>query len=139
MGENKKPDQVVYDEESKKYTAALMPYATNIGAPVITTGDTIAWKNRNIHKVNTQINTKYLELKAEYDAMMAQFEYNKLVYSAKFNFEPLSGETYHLYRNKNKEPFLSVISPEECNFDFVGSFRLKADQMWEKIESANSQ
>ncbi|WP_394746816.1 DUF2452 domain-containing protein [Spongiimicrobium salis] len=135
MKEKKKPDQVVYDQKSEKYTASLKPYATDLGAPVITTGDTIAWKNRNIHKVNQQINTKYLELKAEYDAMMEQFEYNNLVYGARFNFEPLVGETYHLYRDKKQEAFLSVIAPHECNFDFVGSFRLNADKMWEKIQS----
>ena len=101
MCAKKKPDNVVYDADEQKYTASLKPYATNVGAPVITTSDTVAWKNRNILAVNKQISTKYLELKAEYDAMIAQFEYNKLVYTAKFNFEPLIGNTYHLYRNKD--------------------------------------
>ena len=47
---------------------------------------------------------------------------------------PIFGETYHLYNKKNKEPFLSIISPEQCSFDYVGSFRLNTDKMWEKIE-----
>lgn len=132
MTAKKKPDPIVFDGEKEKYDASLKPYATNVGAPLITVADTMAWKNRNIHKVNKQINAKYLELKAEYDAMMEQFEYNNLVYSSKFNFEPLVGETYHLYRDKNQNSFLSVIAPHECNFDFVGSFRLNADQMWVK-------
>ena len=64
MTTKKKPDNVVYDEKSQAYTASLKPYATDIGAPAITTTDTVAWKNRNIHAVNKQINAKYLELKA---------------------------------------------------------------------------
>lgn len=133
MRKNKKPDNVVFDEESQEYTASLKPYATDVGAPAISTTDTVAWKNRNIHAVNKQISAKYLELKAEYDAMIDQFEYNNLVYNAKFNFEPLVGATYFLYRDKNQEAFLSVIAPHECNFDYLGTFRLNADKMWERI------
>ena len=64
---------------------------------------------------------------------MEQFEYNNLVYQAKFNFEPIVGETYQLYRDKEGQPFLSLILPNECNFDFVGTFRLNADTMWERL------
>ena len=36
MKEDKKPDNVVFNTETQKYDAALKPYATNVGAPVIT-------------------------------------------------------------------------------------------------------
>lgn len=129
----KKPDQVVYNEKEKKYDAALKPYATGVGAPKITIPDTTLWKNKNIDSVNKQLNARYMELKAEFDSLIEQFEYNNLVYQARFNFEPLVGETYQLYRDKNGEPFLSLIKTNECNFDFVGSFRLNSDKMWERI------
>jgi hypothetical protein len=135
MSKKKKPDNVVFDEDSQKYTASLKPYATDVGAPAISTTDTLAWKNRNIHAVNKQINAKYVELKAEYDAMIEQFEYNNLVYNAKFSFEPVIGYTYHLYRDKNEEAFLSVIAPSECNFDYIGTFKLNADKMWEQLKA----
>lgn len=134
MNKKKKPDNIVFDEDTQQYNASLKPYATDVGAPVITTIDTIAWKNRNIHAVNKKISAKYLELKAEYDAMIEQFEYNNLVYSAKFNFEPVIGYIYHLYRDKNEEAFLSVIAPHECNFDYIGTFKLNADKMWEQLK-----
>ncbi|QHI38475.1 hypothetical protein IMCC3317_38680 [Kordia antarctica] len=131
--EDKKPDNVVFDEETQKYDAALKPYATGVGAPVITTPDTVTWKNVNIDKVNKQVKAKYEELKAEYDALMEKFEYNNLIYSAKFNFEPIVGEIYHLYRDKKQQSFLSIIAPNQCRFDYVQSFRLNADKMWEVI------
>lgn len=133
MTEKKKPDSVVYNTETKSYDAALKPYATSVGAPVITPADTTAWKNRSINKVNHKIKTKYLELKAEYEKMMQEFEYNNLILNANFSFEPIIGETYHLYLNKKEEHFLSLIAPEHCNFNYVGSFVLNADQIWEKV------
>ncbi len=133
MTEKKKPDSVVYNTETEKYDAALKPYATSVGAPAITPTDTTAWKNRSINKVNHKIKTKYLELKAEYERMMQEFEYNNLILNANFSFEPIIGETYHLYLNKKDEHFLSLIAPEHCNFNYVGSFILNADQIWEKV------
>ncbi len=134
MSKEKKPDQVVFNEDSQTYDAALKPYATNVGAPAIEITDTTTWKNKNIYKANKQIQAKYLELKAEYEHMMQELEYNNLVYNARFNFEPLIGETYHLYKDKNAEPFLSIIAPNNCNFDYIGSFYLNSEQLWKKTE-----
>lgn len=134
MKESKKPDNVVFNVENQKYDAALKPYATSVGAPVITTTDNIAWKNRSINKVNHKLEARYLELKAEYDAMLAQYEYNKLIFDAKFTFEPIVGQTYHLYKRENNETFLSIIKPNECNFNFIGSFYLNAELIWEKVQ-----
>ena len=133
MTEDKKPDNVVFNPETQEYDAALKPYSTSVGAPVINVTDTIAWKNRSINKINHQLKTKYLELKAEYEKMMQAFEYNKLIFNAKFTFEPIIGEVYHLYKRENGESFLSIIGPEQCNFNALGSFYLNADQIWEKI------
>ncbi len=133
MTADKKPDNVVFNTEIQRYDAALKPYATNVGAPVITATDTIAWKNRSINKINHKVKAKYLELKAEYEKMIQEFEYNKLIFNAKFTFEPIIGEVYHLYKRENGESFLSIIAPEQCNFNALGSFYLNADQIWEKI------
>lgn len=130
---NKKPDNVVFNSETQKYDAYLTPYATSLGAPVIVTTDTIAWKNRSIHKVNQKIKSKYLELKSEYEKMLEEFEYNQLIFKATFSFEPVIGETYHLYRRESGALFLSIIAPSQCSFPFEGSFYLNADQIWEKI------
>ena len=129
----KKPDQVVFDEETQKYSASLTPYATNLGAPAIIPDDVTSWKNSNISKVNHQFKSQFDDLKAQYDTMMQQFEYNNLIYSAKFSFEPVLGENYHLYRKENGNVWLSLISPNECKWDFVGTFRLNSDKMWERM------
>ena len=133
MSQDKKPDNVVFNTESQKYDAALKPYSTSVGAPVITIPDTITWKNRSINKINHKVGAKYLELKAEYEKMMREFEDNQLIFDADFTFEPIIGQIYHLYNRKNGKNFLSIIAPEQCNFDCIGSFYLNVDQIWEKV------
>ncbi|MFD1550630.1 DUF2452 domain-containing protein [Putridiphycobacter roseus] len=133
MQEEKRPDNVVFNTKTNQYDASLKPYPTNVGAPVITTTDTQVWKNRSINKVNHKVATRYLELQNAYQEMMAEFEYNNLIFKAIFNFEPIIGETYHLYQRENGENFLSLIAPHECKFTSLGSFYLNADQIWEKV------
>ncbi|MGB6151872.1 MAG: DUF2452 domain-containing protein [Pricia sp.] len=133
MTEKKKPDNVVYNSENQKYDASLKPYATNVGAPVITTTNTIAWKNRSVTKLNHKVQTRFKEIKEQYERLMQEFEYNRLIYDAKFNFEPVIGQQYHLYERENGENFLSIIAPNECNFNSLGSFYLNADLIWEKV------
>ena len=137
--QNKKPDLVVFNEESQKYDAALKSYGTSASSPVIKPLSTAGWKNDGIQRVNKQLKSKFEEVKKEYEALMEKFQYNDLVYNAKFSFEPNIGEVYHLYNNKNQESFLSIIEPNQCRFEHLGSFRLNSDKMWEKIESTINQ
>ena len=126
---NKKPDNVVFSEE-KGYNASLLPYSTSVGAPVIKTDDVVAWKSRGIHNVNKEFENKFNELKLQYQKLMEEYEWNDLVYNAKFSFEPVIGEIYHLYNGADGTNFLSLISPYEWNKDCVGTFKLNSDKKW---------
>ena len=130
----KRPDLVVFDEDKQRYDAAFRPYATNVGAPQIKLPNNGSWKNSQIYKANKHLKAKYEALKAEYDALLKVLEYNELVTASKFTFEPLIGEVYHLYNNAKEEPFLSIIDPDSCDFQHLGSFRLTSDYLWEKVE-----
>ncbi len=133
MPKEKKPDVIVFDTDSQKYHGNILPYASGVAAPKIVPPDITTWKNANIISANNQFKARYEDIQTQYREMMEQFEYNNLLYSAKYSFEPITGKTYHLYRAKDQSVFLSLISPNECNFDFVGSFKLGPDKMWEKI------
>ena len=130
----KRPDLVVFDEDNQRYDAAFRPYATNVGAPQITLPNNGSWKSSQIYKANKHLKAKYEAIKAEYEQLLEVLEYNELVTNAKFSFEPLIGETYHLYNNDKEEPFLSIIDPESCDFLHLGSFRLTSDYLWERVE-----
>lgn len=135
MKKEKKPDAVVFDSETQRYHGKLTPFATGVGAPKITPPDVSTWKNTHIVSANNQFKAKYESLQREYEQLMADFELNNLVYSAKFNFEPIIGKTYYLYRGNHEQSFLSLIPPEECTFDYLGTFRLAADKTWERLAS----
>ena len=131
--ETKKPDNVVYSE-TEGYNAKLMTYATNVGAPVIQIDDVAAFKSRGIRSVNKEFENKFNELKLQYENLMREFENNELVYNAKFSFEPVIGEIYHLYRGVDGLNFLSLISPVECAREHLGSFKLNSEKKWIAIE-----
>ncbi len=133
MEKEKKPDYVVFDEASQTYNAKLMPFATGLAAPKIVPPDVTSWKNTNIISANNQFKARHEAMQKEYQQMMEEFEYNNLIYNAKFSFEPIVGKTYHLYRSKDESAFLSLIAPQECTFEHLGTFALGPDKTWEKL------
>lgn len=135
MKKEKKPDLVVFNEDTQQYDAALKPYGTSASSPVIKPLNTATWRNDGVQRVNKQFKSKFEEIRNEYEQLMQKFQYNDLVYNSKFSFEPNIGEVYYLYNNTKAESFLSIITPNQCSFDYIGSFRLNSDKMWEKLDA----
>ena len=135
MKKEKKTDLVVFNEDTQQYDAALKPYGTSASSPVIKPLNTATWRNDGVQRVNKQFQSKFEEVRNEYEQLMQKFQYNDLVYNSKFSFEPNIGEVYYLYNNTKAESFLSIIHPNQCSFDYVGSFRLNSDKMWEKLDA----
>jgi Protein of unknown function (DUF2452) len=127
--EDKKPDNVVYSKENG-YNASMLPYATSVSAPIIKTDDIVAWKARGIHNVNKEFENKFNELKFQYEKLMEEFELNEMVYNAKFSFEPVIGEIYHLYQGNDGNNFLSLIGPNEWNKEHIATFKLNSERKW---------
>ena len=63
---SKKPDLVVFNEETNQYDASLKPYGTSASSPVIKPLNTASWKNDGIQRVNKQLKSKFDEVKKEY-------------------------------------------------------------------------
>jgi hypothetical protein len=127
----KYPDNAVWNEE-KGYYAHLLPYATNVGSPVIIPDNVSTWKNEKILKTNHYFNKRYDEIKEEYNKLVDEFEWNRMVYSSNYNFQPVVGEKYYLYRRNNGEYFLSLIRPTEWRQEFIGEFELDSENKWIK-------
>jgi len=132
MGKEK-PDNIVFSIENG-YNANILPYGTNVGAPIIRVDDVVSWKNRGISNVNKEFANKFNELKLQYQKLMEEFEWNELVYNAKFSFEPVIGEIYHLYIGDDANHFLSLIGPTEWNKEHIATFKLNSDKKWIKLE-----
>ena len=109
----KKPDNFA---ENK----SLLPYGDSVSAPAIRPDNIDDWKLRGVNKVNKQIQTKFDELKEEFKQLLEEYQWNELVYQSKFGYEPVIGETYHLYVGNDGNPFLSLIAPNEWNREHIG-------------------
>lgn len=122
----KKPDNVADNP-------ALLPYASNVGAPAIKPTDISAWKNEKVIKTNHYFDARYNEIKEEYKKLIEEYQWNELVYSSDFKFEPVKGDIYHLYQRENGKLFLSLIGPNEWNQIFIGTFQLDSNDKWIKL------
>lgn len=132
-----KPDNIVFSQE-KGYNAHLLPYATSVGAPSIKIDDLVSWKARGITNVNKEFENKFNELKLQYQKLMEEYEWNEIVYNAKFSFEPVVGEIYHLYNGDDGNNFLSLIAPHEWNKEHIGTFQLNSDKKWISLHSKHN-
>jgi len=123
---NKKPDNV-------SDSPNILPYGSNVGAPAIRIENIQGWKNTRVEKVNKHFEDRFVELKKEYDKLVEEYKWNDLVYNAKFTFEPVIGNVYHLYYSENRNVFLSLVEPNEWNKEHIGSFKYNHDNKWVKI------
>lgn len=126
----KKPDYIVYDEENQKYNASILPYGTNVSAPVIKLDDVGAFKERGVNRVQKTFGAKYKELVDEYNNLVDEVKLNEMIYNSDYSFEPVIGEIYHLYIRKNGKYFLSLISPKEWNMEHITTVRLNSEHKW---------
>ena len=112
-----------------------LPYASNVGAPAITIGDS-SWKFPRITKANHYFDTKYDELKNEFEKLIESYEANVSIYNSEINFEPVMGNDYHLYRRGDGSTFLSLISPDEWadGPTHIGSYAMDVENRWHEID-----
>mgnify|MGYP001603603305 FL=1 len=138
FNKKKRPDNVVFDEKSRSYNASILPYGTNIGAPAIVSNDLSTWKNRGITGFNHVLKSKIDDIKDEYNKLVKAFETNEMLYNAKYEFEPIIGEVYHLYQKENSnEQFLSIIPPFTWKKKHIGSYSLSSSKVWKEIKNIN--
>jgi hypothetical protein len=112
-------------------TGAYLSYPTSTLSPPISKTDLSPFKLDGISRVERDVNEKLLALKNQYDKLVDDYEWNKIVYCSEINFEPLVGQTYYLYRI-NSRNVLSLISPTEWDQEYIGSFKLNFDKHWIK-------
>lgn len=135
-----RPDNVVFDKASQSYNSSLLPYGTNIGAPSITTNHVSAWKNSSINTFNHAFHNKIDTIKETYQNLINEYQTNEMLYNLELTFEPIIGETYHLYAKENEEDlFLSLIDPLSWNKKHIGSFKLNSEKIWQKVAAKELQ
>ena len=121
------PDSFVENRLSKRYP-------TEVGGPKFEPDNISLFKIEKTSKIKKYYSSRFEEMTKEYEKLMSEIQMNERLYTASHNFEPTTGEIYHLYKKESGEEFLSLISPEQWKkFDFIGSYRFLSDGRWEKV------
>ena len=126
------PDLVVWDAD-KDYYQQRLPYGSDLAAPSIKIENVSGWKQSQAISANHLFSTRFDEIKNEFIKLMDEVAWNDLVYSSEFNFIPIVGHTYHLYRKRENSYFLSLISPNEWEQEFIGSTKINSENKWIRI------
>jgi hypothetical protein len=117
--------------EDKKLS--LYEYPTSLSSPKIEPVDLTAFKRYGVIKANDYFSSKWEDLVEEAEILKETIELNERIYSCRYAYEPKIGETYHIYKRKNGQEFMSLIGPFEWNQEYVMSVRLNSDSVWKKI------
>ena len=127
MEKKKMPDSFVENRLSKRYP-------TEIGAPKFEPDNISLFKIEKTSKIKKYYSSKFEEMTKEYENLMSEIKMNERLYMASHNFEPVTGESYHLYKKESGEEFLSLISPDQWKrFEFIGTFQFQSDGRWIEI------
>ena len=114
---------------------AFLPYPISTLSPRIVPNDLSTFKSRGISQVERDLQLKLEKLREEYIATIEHFNWNKLVYEAEISFEPIIGETYHLYSIRGKN-HLSMVGPKQWPQKHLASFKLNLDRQWDLLEAS---
>jgi hypothetical protein len=121
-----------YEKVETKFN--LLPYASNVGSPVIVVEDTNHFKRKQVTKFNNFVDKRFSELKSEMEKLVDAYKLNEFIFSIDLKFEPIVGDTYYVYQNEKTINFLSMIAPHECKFLYICSVKLNTEGQWVLIE-----
>ena len=131
MNEKNLPDNVAPNPHS-------LPYASNLGAPVIKPNPSLgSWKSNAVHRANQHYNQRFEKLKKEFEDLAEDFKWNEIIFNAEHKFKPVIGKAYYLYKKDNNSFYLTLFAPHEKiggNKGYQGQFRLNYDNRWEIVE-----
>jgi|TARA_A200000159_G_scaffold159696_1_gene178696 hypothetical protein len=131
MNEKDLPDNVAPNPHS-------LPYASNLGAPVIKPNHSLgSWKSNAVHRANQHYNQRFEKLKKEFEDLAEDFKWNEIIFNAEHKFKPVIGKVYYLYKKDNNSFYLTLFAPHEKiggNEGYQGQFRLNYDNRWEIVE-----
>ena len=117
-----------------------LPYASNIGAPVIRPDHSITgWKHGAVHSANKHYEGRFNELKKQFEQLAEDFKWNEQMFNAECRIKPVIGNIYHLYSRDSQRDYISLFAPNERTSGdegYQGSFRLNYDNRWEVVKLA---
>ena len=72
-------------------------------------------------------------MRAKYEELVELAMLNEKCYGAEYNFEPVVGNTYHLYRTFSGKLILSLIDPPWSTNEHITAVTYTADSVFERL------
>ncbi len=117
-------------------TPQSLPYASNVGAPVIKPDHSLGgWKNSVVSRANKHYQERFDEIKQQFEQLTQEVHWNNIILNSEMRFKPVIGGEYHLYQKDDDKYFMSLFAPDECTWGEThqGTFKLNYDNRWDKI------
>lgn len=126
--------------------ARSSPYPTSRLAPSFGLVDLAAEVERADQAISGRANAQLeliarqiRQLQAQAHEILEQADRDRQLHQARCSFRKVPGQTYYLYRRNDGELQFLRLSPEDWGgrppHEFLGAWRLEADQRWTKVES----
>ncbi|WP_216368623.1 DUF2452 domain-containing protein [Limnovirga soli] len=124
---------------------SVLPYASSVGSVAIKPTEEGLIKHNALLAMEEQTNMHLDQIKQQIELLARQAqeirkrkELSLMVYQSKLSFQPVIGQTYHLYEKHDNSYLLSLISPAEWGSNspfknFIASVKLLADHTWTEI------
>ena len=128
----------------------LLPYAHTVGGVVIRPIDRGRVKGLALTAMYEQADQQMDQIRQQIEllaqqakAIQERVRISEEIYEATYNFKPIIGKIYHLYKKKSGKRVLSMIGPGEWGksqpYTFIASIQLSADHTWKILEMTNDE
>jgi hypothetical protein len=124
---------------------SVLPYASSAGSVVVRPTEEGIIKHKALQAMEEQTNMQLDQIKQQIELLARQAqeirkrrELSMMIYEAKLSFQPVIGQTYHLYQKRDDSYMVSLISPKEWGGSgpfkqYISSVKLLADHTWVEI------
>tara|TARA_A100001011_G_scaffold400458_1_gene515145 strand:+ start:1965 stop:2321 length:357 start_codon:yes stop_codon:yes gene_type:complete len=96
------------------------------------------WKPEQGNQVKKYFNEKFKELRQNYNELIKDFNWNKIIFESEIMFVPVIGKIYYLYEKKDGKKFMSLVEPysweKNNSFKYIASFKQDSRQKWNLVD-----
>lgn len=148
MAKDKRKKDIINPIDPDKITENPhnLPYAHNVGSPIVKPEDQGKLKGRAMNAMEHQTDMQLDQIRQQMQLLADQAKklqdrkiISEKIYDAEMRFEPLINHIYYLYKKDTDGFLLSLIAPNQWgrskkSFSYVATVRLLADHTWDILE-----
>jgi hypothetical protein len=124
---------------------SVLPYAASVSGALIRPNEEGMIKHQALSAMEEQTNMQLTQIRQQIELLAIQAreiqkrkELSHIIYEATLGFNPVIGQTYHLYQRADGTHLISMVSPKEWGPKipfkaFIATVMLLADHTWKEM------